>query len=69
MSQAKKEKYIKKFEENKKVYQQEISKYNSEHNQPEKKKKEGFGGDSNPYLINYLSSHPPLKRQEGILTR
>lgn len=54
MSQAKKEKYIKKFEENKKVYQQEISKYNSEHNQPEKKKKEGDSKPKTPLAI-YLS--------------
>lgn len=36
----KKEKYIKKFEESKKIYLEEMSKYNIEHNQPEKKKKE-----------------------------
>lgn len=40
LADNKKEKYVKKFEENKKIYLEEISKYNIEHNQPEKKKKE-----------------------------
>lgn len=54
MSSAKKEKYVKKFEENKKVYQEEISKYNSEHSHPEKKKKEGDSKPKTPLAI-YLS--------------
>lgn len=54
MSTAKKEKYVKKFDELKKVYQQEISKYNSEHNQPEKRKKDGDSKPKTPLAI-YLS--------------
>lgn len=54
LTAAKKDKYLKKFEENKKVYLEEISKYNIEHNQPEKKKRDTDSKPKTPLAI-YLS--------------
>ena len=56
LAAAKKEKYVKKFEENKKLYLEELSKYNLEHNQPnqEKKKKEIDSKPKTPMII-YLN--------------
>jgi len=54
LPQTKKDKYVKQFEENKKVYLAEVTKYNSEHPEPEKIKKKEFDKPKAPLSI-YLS--------------
>lgn len=53
LPQSKKDKYVRQFEENKKVYLVEVSKYNIDHPEPEKKKKE-LDKPKTPLMI-YLS--------------